>query len=726
MRPRRSSLVLFGAVGLSLCFVGCESTRSLRTVDAATMSPVLTPQEAELFGEPKVMREIAEGPHKDTSDYLYDPSDKSCDGYPRLQVETAPGTCLGLVLPKERAVDSLAKSGFEMPRTLVQVPGSSDFLVVDMGSWHLGKGKLFRMTKNSKGQYELKLLKSGLNLPHSVKVGPDGKFWINEMKRISRFSLSNGAIAGWDVVVDGLPATIDDSHPLSQFAFDPRNNDLYVNSGSPSDHCSVTRAGELQYCTEVEDLKKSAILKITAAQLNGPLPVKTWSRIAVGLRNSMALVIHPSGTLIQGENARDFQSLEEPFEEMNVIDLNRFTAGQESDQAFHYGWPYCYDFHATSPEWTGTKPIDCANLNAVNGHQYQKPYVLIPPHAAPLAAEYYHGDMFKSALEGKLLMSWHGYNPTGHRLVAFNVDANGRPVIGSNKALAAYRYDRGLGCQRTRVLKPDGGLDQYASYVELTTKWYEKPGARPRGNPAGFTVASDGSIWIAEDKNQTIVRLARDANAFVAEECDKDWDERVPFMAWRRAVKDSPQLSKDYVEMKTKLLTKYCGTCHDGTSEKSLADDEYGTLDFMTKMQWFRAQKPEKSRGLKAIMHVGDTPAMPLAGSPQFFGTAEGDEIIKLVKRWVGELPTDVDQRYVKSIVKTARKIRSKPTSAGAPCGQLSEGSALYIDPRKASFVEAEGWRWARAYLTPDNPALASKTCAWPNDGVFYVATQKL
>ncbi len=706
-------------VGAILTFTGCESLRPRVSDQSDFMTE---------YGESFISREIASGPHNDTSDYLYDPSDTSCDGFPKLKVETAPGTCLGLVMPKERAVDAAAKTGFTMPRTLAQIPGTQDFLVVDMGSWHLGRGSLFRMSKNAKGIYDLKLLKSGLNFPHSVKLGPDGKFWINELKTISRFSVSGNQITNWEPVIDGLPGNEGDSHPLTQFVFDPRNHDVYINSGSPSDHCFVQRSGELQFCPEVEDLKKSAILKVTWAAITAPRsgPVTSWQRIAVGLRNSMAMVIHPSGTLIQGENSRDFQNLDEPFEEMNVIDLNRLPAGGESKQAFHHGWPYCYDFHATSPEWTGAKPIDCSLQQASAENQYQKPYILIPPHAAPLAADYYNGAMFESALAGKLLMTWHGYNPTGHRLVAYNVDTYGRPQLSSNSSKANYRFDRGQACMGNRKMAPNGGLDRFAPYVELTTKWNEVPKVRPRGAPAGFFVASDGSIWIAEDKNQTIVRLARDVQVTAKESCDADWDERVTYMAWRSAIKENPQLMATYSEIKTKLLSKYCGSCHGSTSDTSLADDQFSTLDFMTKMQWFRPQRPERSRGLRAIQHIGDTPAMPPTGATQFFGSAEGESLTQIVKDWIGALPTDIETRYTKSILKSPRKIRAKPSLAGAPCGQLGAGSALYIDPRPSSFIKAEGWSWARAYLTPDHQALVSKACAWPDDGVFYVATQEL
>ena len=44
------------------------------------------------------------------------------------------------------------------------------------------------------------------------------------------------------------------------------------------------------------------------------------------------------------------------------------------------------------------------------------PVVLLPPHGAPLGLAYYHGDMFPQ-LEGRLLVTLHGYRATGSRIL---------------------------------------------------------------------------------------------------------------------------------------------------------------------------------------------------------------------------------------------------------------------------------------------------------------------
>ena len=52
-----------------------------------------------------------------------------------------------------------------------------------------------------------------------------------------------------------------------------------------------------------------------------------------------------------------------------------------------------------------------------------------------------------------------------------------------------------------------------APFNELISGWHKVNGVRPHGAPVGMTVASDGAIWLVEDKNQTIVRIDVDPAA---------------------------------------------------------------------------------------------------------------------------------------------------------------------------------------------------------------------
>ena len=125
-------------------------------------------------------------------------------------------------------------------------------------------------------------------------------------------------------MIGNIPRKEGYMHPLSQFVFDPRNGDLYINSGSPSDHCIVQGTGAYKTCPEEEAQGNGAIYRVPAELLKN-IPaggVRFFEVAAKGLRNSMAMAISDQGYLVQGENSRDFPELEEPYEEMNVIDLD--------------------------------------------------------------------------------------------------------------------------------------------------------------------------------------------------------------------------------------------------------------------------------------------------------------------------------------------------------------------------------------------------------------------
>ncbi|MBO9666271.1 MAG: PQQ-dependent sugar dehydrogenase [Bdellovibrio sp.] len=670
----------------------------------------------------------------DKSGYLYDPQDRSCDGYPRLQVETMPGTCLGMVLPRDRALDPATQKGFIKPRTIVQIPGSKSFLVVDMGGWAPKNGRLFLLNPGSGGNYELKLLKAGLENPHGLRLGPDGYFYIGERVQISKFHFVNGQVTDWKLVIGNIPRKEGYMHPLSQFVFDPRNGDLYINSGSPSDHCIVEGTGVYKSCPEDQTQGNGAIYRVPA-QILANIPaggIKMFEVAASGLRNSMAMAISQAGYLVQGENSRDFPELEEPYEEMNVIDL-------EKGRGYHYGWPYCYDFHATSPEWEFPenkmlpiherfrKPVNCAQTSPNYPGEYQAPWILMPPHVAPLHMDYYRGNMFADLFGGKLLVTWHGYQPTGHRLVAYTVDEKGLPITKPADKTTTFNFNNGVGCPVAKTFSPRGGMDRQSPYLEIISKWNEVKGVRPKGAPVAFTEASDGSLWIVEDReNRTIVRLARTQIANYRDACEKNAanapDPQVQLLAWRSAIKDSPDLDKAYRQVQSEVIQKNCMGCHGNLQAQDIATDRFSNLDFLVKNEWIVPKDLERSKLYGSIARLEGYTPMPPADKQQFYGTAEGERLNKIVSVWVNSLPTDVDKSYGRFTVTDKRNIRIQPTTSAKACGQFNPGDIVYIDPRANKVVNSDGYNWYRVYLVPSHSRLFQGVCPAPEDGVYYIA----
>ena len=400
-----------------------------------------------------------------------------CDGFAQLPVVTQTGTCLGLVASRS------AKNPFKMPRTLVQT-SDDKLLVVDMGAWAPRKGQLLVLDYRNPGA-PAKILLSQLNLPHKILQGADGKIYLGEANRIQRFSWVSGELVGLETVIDNLPIDVDYLHPLKNFTFDEQSN-LVVNIGSSSDRCD--KKVPLADCING---KEASIRRYNVDKKTHTYSAE-FSVIARGLRNSMGLVVHPSGTILQAENSMDFPDADEPYEELNVIEGNTF-----------YGWPLCFNRNMS---------LDGGSCKQAD---YQQPWTLLPPHVAPLDMLYYSHTKLPS-LQNRLLMSWHGYRIAGNRLVSYAIDDHGRPEL-QPTAIFWRAPATSEGAYTQHAFSPKGGLGEVqqnisdkkvAQHSEVISQWHEVPGLRPEGAPVGLTQAKDGSIFIVDDRNAAILRLS--------------------------------------------------------------------------------------------------------------------------------------------------------------------------------------------------------------------------
>jgi len=446
---------------------------------------------------------------------VYHTEETTCDGFPQVRVETMPGTCLGLV------IQDIEKKRLKKPRKIIPVTDTKSYLLTDMGGWSENKGKLFLLKENN-GTYELQTLLRNLNLPHGLDRGPNNTYLLGEKDKIIEFKIKDHTIDNIRTVVSNLPAWQNHLHPLTHFILDKDNN-LIVNTGASSDQCLEEQPNT---CT----FSQRAGLRLYEYDAKNQSWKEEYKIIASGLRNSMALVVHPSGTMLQAENSMDFKSAAEPYEEINVIEYGKF-----------YGWPYCYNNLAVNSKWADKKSI-CSDVS-----QYSQPYTLLPPHVAPLDMLFYNSDLIP-ALTGKLMMSWHGYRIVGNRIVAYDVDVDGKPIL---KKEAYFYRDPGKSGEFTKhQFTADGGTGNVAQHIEVTTKWNSVGGVRPEGAPVGMTVADDGSVWVVDDKNQAILRLSKGEAYEYTKTNDQQQNNEIPNNIAR-------------------IFDKHCQSCHQENDRNS-------------------------------------------------------------------------------------------------------------------------------------------------------------
>jgi glucose/arabinose dehydrogenase len=104
--------------------------------------------------------------------------------------------------------------------------------------------------------------------------------------------------------------------------------------------------------------------------------------------------------------------------------------------------------------------------------------MLLPAHAAPLGMLLYRGkggSQLLAALDGRLLIAYHGYRANGHRIVSVALDGQGSPA---------------------------------GPPADLVTAWDYAEGRHPQGAPVSLWELDDGSVLISEDHNGSLLRLA--------------------------------------------------------------------------------------------------------------------------------------------------------------------------------------------------------------------------
>jgi hypothetical protein len=260
----------------------------------------------------------------------------------------------------------------------------------------------------------------------------------------------------------------------------------------------------------------------------------------------------------------------------------------------------------------------------------------MPPHGAPLGMLYYHGDKF-AELKDKLIVALHGYRPTGSRVLVYETDAHGLPPV----AAAPVRYN--VSCAASEVFSENRRPVPAATYVELISGWHKVTGVRPQGAPVGLAVASDGAIWLAEDKNQTIIRIdAEPESAAVGPlPCANRTPAQISAIV-SQVMKDAAN-HKRLTEVRAGLIERRCVSCHAGFDIKpgmSAAQKDTAVLRFMLAQEsWILPGNPEGGRLHSRLWGIGAEKVMPADGRELIANEPGYKALLTTLDAFVAKIP---------------------------------------------------------------------------------------
>ena len=314
----------------------------------------------------------------------------------------------------------------------------------------------------------------------------NGHLYFAPNDRVIRYAFTGDELvptAAPETIVSELPVGGD--HPRKAIAIN-NNGDLFINHASASNSCQVANrqleSPGVDPCPELAT--RAGVWRFSANTVGQTLA--SGERWVTETRNLNALAINPAdGQLYGAQNGRD--QLFENWPAMFDARDDALLPGEELfrlDRGDAFGWPYCYwdgirNEKVLAPEYGGDGKIvgRCASREA--------PLADFPAHWAPLGMTFYSGGVFGNKYEGGLFIAFHGsrFDPRlqpagpGYNVVFVNWQ-NGRPV-GKFETFA----------------------DGFAGGDPSPT------GAAHR--PVSVAQATDGSLYISDDKGGWIYRVIR-------------------------------------------------------------------------------------------------------------------------------------------------------------------------------------------------------------------------
>jgi glucose/arabinose dehydrogenase len=361
------------------------------------------------------------------------------------------------------------------PRVIRAAPNGDLFVADSM----FNSVRLLRVPAGSAKPEKDVTFASGLKQPYGIAfypLGPNPRWvYVANSDGVVRFPYKNGDLKATgkpERIIEGIPWV---HHYGRDIAFSPDGKRLFLSVGSGS-NVALDMFPEPHWTTHpepriVEGVEAWAKLKplgaawdteeLRANVLSFDPDGKNMKIVATGLRNCQAMTVQPAtGQLWCAVNERDELGDNTPFEYATHVVEGAF-----------YGWPWYFIGGHEDPRLAGQRP-DLKDKVTV-------PDVMMQAHSAPMQMTFYQGDSFPAEYKGSAFVTMHGSwnraQRTGYKVVRLLFDAGGKPT---------GEYE-----------------DFMTGFVVSDTQLW--------GRPVGVAVGKDGSLFVTEDGNGTIWRVAR-------------------------------------------------------------------------------------------------------------------------------------------------------------------------------------------------------------------------
>lgn len=303
------------------------------------------------------------------------------------------------------------------------------------------------------------LVAKNLNRPQGLAF-VNGQLYVANQDGVVKLERNNQRWPASNVipVIKNLPAG---GHTAKTLKLGP-DGYLYINIGSSCNVCDESdpiRAALLRYTI---DGKPAGALVTLGMHVQSAI----WAN---GLRNTQGFAWHPQTMQMFATNdGADMRALSKggtvnddyPPEHLNLIEAGK-----------HYGWPYCWGIiHAGLGQF--------ADPNVAGSESFckttQAPAITLPAHSTPIGITFLKGSQFPAEYQSDAIValhgSWNRKTPSGYELV--------RVKFKDNLPVAVESFATG--------------------WLQGKSAW---------GRPVDVTVATDGALYVSDDRTGMIYRI---------------------------------------------------------------------------------------------------------------------------------------------------------------------------------------------------------------------------